>query len=132
MRGRREEVTHYEIKHWAWTVLKQDGSTVQRFRPSLLHHGPARRLATKVKSECHCHGSAGHISPTHTKVTRPLASNSTCTVVKGHVLEHYPWAVPCFHEVRGTLGYFKCLPLTMFYIHTCTHTHTPHLTPLHA
>ena len=53
--------------------------------------------------------------------------------VKGHVLEHYPCAVLCFHEVPGALGHFKFLPLTMFnlvelhyihlYIHTHTHTH---------
>ena len=27
VKGRREELTHYEIKHCAWTVPKEDGST---------------------------------------------------------------------------------------------------------
>ena len=62
-----------------------------------------------------------------------LPPTAVCTAVKGHVLEHYPCAVPCFHEVPGTLGHYKCLTLTMFnfvklhYIHTYIHTHT-HLT----
>ena len=27
VKGRREELTHYEIMHWAWNVPKEDGST---------------------------------------------------------------------------------------------------------
>ena len=29
VKGQREELTHYEIKHWAWTEPKEDGSTSQ-------------------------------------------------------------------------------------------------------
>ena len=55
---------HYEIKHWAWTVTKEDGST-SRVPGSGLPFCTTElgRPATKVKSECH--GSAGHISPAH-------------------------------------------------------------------
>ena len=27
VKGRREELTHYEIMHWAWNLSKEDGST---------------------------------------------------------------------------------------------------------
>ena len=64
---------HYEIKHWAWTVPKEDGSTSQvlgsAFQTFPFYTTELGRPATKAKSECHGHGSVGHISPTHAKVT---------------------------------------------------------------